>query len=194
MSRLIDTRRNVRPSGVEAYFDLDEIIVTKTDPRGILTYANEIFVRMSGYTEQELIGQPHNVIRHPDMPRAIFEVLWSHLKAGREVFAYVVNLAADGSHYWVFAHVTPSVTPDGTVLGYHSNRRVPDRGAVREVTALYARLRATEQRQPDARSALEASSAELSALLAAQGMDYDAWVWSITPSETSDTETHGRAA
>ena len=126
----------VRPTGVERSFGADEIIVTKTDPRGILTYANEVFLRTSALTEDEAIGQPHNLIRHPDMPRAVFKLLWDTLAKREEIFAYVVNLASDGAHYWVLAHVTPSFTPEGKLAGYHSNRRLPEPAAVHEISRI----------------------------------------------------------
>ncbi|MGE5764846.1 MAG: PAS domain-containing protein [Mycobacterium leprae] len=107
----------VRPSGVERTFGEDEIIVTKTDPRGVITYANRVFLRVSAYDEPDVIGQPHNLIRHPGMPRTVFQLLWDTIRGGREMFAYIVNLAADGAHYWVFAHVTPSFGPAGRIVG-----------------------------------------------------------------------------
>lgn len=113
------------PTGVERTFEPDQIIVTKTDLQGRITYANDVFLGVSAFEEHEVLGQPHNIIRHPDMPRCVFQLLWDTLRAGEELFAYVVNLAGDGAHYWVLAHVTPSVGPTGTVVGYHSNRRVP---------------------------------------------------------------------
>ena len=113
----------VRPTGVERKLGDDELIVTKTDPRGVLTYANDIFLRLSALHEDETIGRPHNIIRHPDMPRAIFKLLWEALGRRQEVFAYVVNLATDGAHYWVLAHVTPSTDAQGRLVGYHSSRR-----------------------------------------------------------------------
>lgn len=138
---------SVRPTGVERTFADDEIIVTKTDPQGRITYANEVFLRMSALTEAEALGAPHSLIRHPDMPRGVFRLLWQTISQGQEMFAYVVNLAADGAHYWVFAHVTPTFDRSGRILGYHSNRRVPDRGGVAAVQDMYRRLRAVEQAQ-----------------------------------------------
>jgi PAS domain S-box-containing protein len=168
----------VRPTGVERTFGHDEIIVTKTDPRGILTYANDVFLHTSALTEDETIGQPHNLIRHPDMPRAIFKLLWDTLGNKEEIFAYVVNLASDGAHYWVYAHVTPSFSPDGRLVGYHSNRRVPERAAVAEVSSLYDRIRRIEQGQGNARSAVDAGWAALQAEMG--GLTYDEFIWSIT--------------
>ena len=97
-----------RPTGREISFGEDEIIVSKTDTRGVITYSNTVFQRVSGYTEEELQGKPHSIIRHPDMPRCVFRLLWDTVQSGHELFAYVLNLAKNGDGYWVFAHITPS--------------------------------------------------------------------------------------
>ena len=178
-------RLAVRPTGVQRTFDHGELIVSKTDRKGIITYANELFCRLSGYPEDEIIGQPHNMVRHPDMPRAIFKLLWDTVGSGREIFAYVVNLAADGAHYWVLAHVTPSVEPNGTIIGYHSNRRRPDPAAIAAVTPLYAALCAEERRHSGSQQALAASTALLHEHLTERGCGYEELVWSITPMELS---------
>lgn len=169
----------VTPTGIERTFADDEIIVSKTDPRGIITYANDVFVRVSGYAEHELLGAPHSIIRHPDMPRAAFRLLWDTIQAGSEMFAYVVNLAADGAHYWVFAHISPTFGTDGTITGYHSNRRTAPRSAVAQVAPLYAALLAEEQRHAHPVRALEASLALFEQVLAERGQTYDELVWSL---------------
>lgn len=128
----------ITPTGVERTFGVDEIIVSKTDPQGRITYANPVFLRVSAYSEDQLLGKPHSVVRHPDMPRILFKLLWDTIAAGQEIFAYINNLAADGAHYWVLAHVTPS-HKDGRLIGYHSNRRLPERAAVAEVSRLTPR-------------------------------------------------------
>jgi PAS domain S-box-containing protein len=161
-------------------FGADELIVTKTDRRGILTYANDVFLRLPALDEEEAIGQPHNIIRHPDMPRAVFKLLWDALKQQREIFAYVVNLAADGAHYWVFAHVTPSFDETGQVVGYHSNRRVPARPAITAATELYSVLRAAERRHERAMDACAAGHAALQRILAERGRTYDELVWDLS--------------
>lgn len=166
-------------TGLERMLAPDDIIVSKTDPKGHLTYVNDTFITISGYGDAELIGMPHNVIRHPDMPRAIFRLLWDSLKARQELFAYVVNLSADGSHYWVLAHVTPSFDESGTVIGYHSNRRSPSRAALREIIPLYARLLREESAHQNARAATDASSALLEEILAERGQTYDEFVWEL---------------
>lgn len=118
----------------------DELIVTKTDLKGRLTYTNDVFLRISALDEADAIGRPHNIVRHPQMPRGIFRLLWDTVSAGEEIFAYVQNLALDGAPYWVLAHVTPSYSTAGTIVGYHSTRRAPGRDAVDEVRRTYASM------------------------------------------------------
>ena len=171
---------SVSPRGAERTFDADEIIVTKTDLQGRITYGNDVFLRMSALTEEDALGQPHNIIRHPDMPRAVFKLLWDTIKEGREIFAYVLNLAADGTQYWVFAHVTPSINNAGQTVGYHSTRRKPDPGTIVTVRTLYDQIRAAERRQTAAPAALDAGYDTLSATLAERGQTYDEFVWDLT--------------
>lgn len=169
----------VRPTGIERTFGDDELIVSKTDSKGRITYANSVFLRVSGYDELDVLGQPHSVIRHPDMPRTVFKLLWETIEAGQEIFAYINNLAADGAHYWVLAHVTPSRTSAGAPAGYHSNRRSPGRGAVREIDTLYGRLRGEEGKHSRPVDAMTASSLLLERELAAVAMTYDEYVWHL---------------
>ncbi len=176
-------RPAVRPTGEERSFPADELIVSKTDPRGVITYANDVFLRVGAYSLDEVIGQPHNLIRHPDMPRAVFKLLWDTLAARQELFAYVNNLAADGANYWVLAHVTPSYGPDGSVVGYHSSRRRPSPRALERVRPLYERLRAEERRHPNARAAVAASTELLDRLIAEQAASYEDFVWTVIGQE-----------
>lgn len=178
-------RRDVRPTGVERTFGADEVIVTKTDLQGRITYANDVFLRVSGYPEAEMVGQPHSMIRHPDMPRGVFKVLWDSLEEQTELFAFVVNLASDGAHYWVLAHVTPSFDASGQVVGYHSNRRVPPRAAVAAVEPLYRELRAVEAQHQRATDAAAAGAEALHAAMARRGRTYDEFVWSLVGEDAS---------
>lgn len=171
----------VRPTGEERLLGPDELIVSKTDPKGLITYANEVFCRMAAMPESELIGKPHNIIRHPDMPRCVFKLLWDTIGAREECFAYVVNLAADGKHYWVLAHVTPTYDRSGGVIGYHSNRRCPDRRAVATINDIYSVLRAEERRHDQPAQALAASSQMLADVLAERQQTYEEFFWSVTP-------------
>ena len=172
-----------RPSefltGVERTFGEDEIIVSKTDARGIITYANEVFLRVAQYTEAEIIGQPHNCIRHPAMPRCVFKLLWDTVQAGKEIFAYVINRAKSGDHYWVFAHVTPTFGPHGEITGYHSNRRYPDRDIVTKIEGIYQLLLDEEKKYPQCKEQMAASTAVLMNLLKSQGMSYMEFIFSL---------------
>jgi len=175
----------VRPTGEERSFAAEELIVSKTDLRGVITYANDVFLRVGAYALDEVIGQPHNLIRHPDMPKALFKLLWDTLAAGQELFAYIDNLAADGANYWVLAHVTPSYGAGGQVVGYHSNRRSPSPRAIAAVRPLYAQLLAEERRHPNGRTAVEASSALLARLVADRAPSYEELIWSVINEEES---------
>lgn len=175
---MLDTR--TRPTGVERSFAPDEIIVTKTDLQGRITYANEVFLRVSALEEHEAMGKPHNLIRHPDMPRGVFRLLWDRLQSRQELFAYVLNMATDGSHYWVFAHVTPTVGSTGATIGYHSNRRLPSRTAIAAIQPLYRQMLSAEA---DAGSATEAAHRGYQVLADAmtqRGLTYDEFVWNLT--------------
>lgn len=173
------SRTQIQPTGRECFFADDEIIVSKTDITGKITYANHVFMNVSGYAEDELLGAPHSLLRHPAMPRSVFKFLWERLLAGHEVFAYVNNLARSGDNYWVLAHMTPSRGRDGSTVGFHSNRRVPDRSKIAKVEPVYAALLAEERKHPDRARGLAASYDQLHATLNATGKSYDEWVWTL---------------
>lgn len=173
------TNRATQLTGRERTFAEDELIVSKTDPQGRITYANDIFLQVSGYEEDELLGQPHSIIRHPAMPRCVFRLLWEKISAGKECFAYVNNLARNGDNYWVFAHVTPNFDRQGRITGYHSNRRVPRRDAVNAIAPVYATLLAVESRAADRKNGLDASYKALTDFIADKGKSYDEFVLSL---------------
>lgn len=167
-------------TGVERHFPENDVIVTKTDLGGRITYANGVFLNISDLRENEAIGAAHNIIRHPHMPAGIFRLLWNTLGEGREIFAYVLNRAMNGDHYWVLAHITPSFDMAGTVRGYHSNRRVPAPRVVRDVIApLYQTLLREEQSAPTKAKGMEKSLATLTGILASKDMDYERFIFSL---------------
>jgi len=170
---------HVALSGQERRFSENEVIVTKTDLRGNIIYANNVFCRLAGVREDQVIGAPHSFLRHPDMPRAVFHLLWKQIESGKEIFAYVVNMAANGDHYWVFAHVTPSFDSSGRIIGYHSSRRLPDPGKLAKVKELYRLLKDIEDSASDRASGLRASVAKLEEILAEKGMSYDEFIFSL---------------
>ena len=164
-------------TGRERTFDAGQIIVSKTDTKGRLVYANDLFLSLADYTEADVIGEPHSIIRHPDMPRCVFKLLWDHLTAGKEIFAYVVNRAKNGDHYWVLAHVTPTFDESGTITGYHSSRRAPDRGALEKIKPLYTKLLEEEKRHANSKDGLAASTKVLTDLLESLDLRYDQFIF-----------------
>jgi len=166
-------------TGNEAFFDRNDLIVSKTDLKGHITYANHTFLEIAGFQESEVIGKPHNVIRHPNMPRAVFELLWTTIAKGDEIFAYVVNSAKNGDHYWVIAHVTPSLEND-MIVGYHSTRRVPNPNTVKTVIEpLYDQLISIERNNSNRKDGLQESVSALFSILKDKGISYDELIASL---------------
>lgn len=167
-------------SGREATFTPDEIIVSKTDLKGAMTYVNQTFCKVSDFKETELLGKPHSLIRHPNMPRCVFKLIWDKIQAGHEVFGYVVNQTKFGDYYWVFAHVTPSFDENGQIVGYHSNRRAPDKKIIDSVISpLYADLLAIESRSSNRRDGMNRAYDALCEILKDKGIDYDEFILSL---------------
>ncbi len=171
----------VQPTGKEVFFDKNELIVSKTNLKGHITYANDIFVNIAGYTMAEVIGKPHNMIRHPHMPRCIFKLLWSTLQSGSEIFAYVMNMTKNGNHYWVLAHVTPSFDTNNNIIGYHSTRRVPNPNVIKEnIIPLYKDLKKTEDAASSKKDGLENSEEKLLGVMKEKNTEYDEFVSSLS--------------
>jgi PAS domain S-box-containing protein len=168
----------VEPTSQEKSMREHDFIVSKTDLKGRITYGNEIFIEYSGYTEEELLGAPHNIIRHPDMPRGVFKFLWDNIAQGKEVFAYVKNMAKDGSFYWVQANVTPDYDTQGNIIGYLSVRRAPKRSAIQVVDGLYKQMLAAEV-AAGPKDACNASLALLVGVLKEKGLSYEELVLAI---------------
>ena len=161
------------PTNNEKTFEKKFLLVTKTDLKGKITYANRGFLQIVGLSEEELVGAPHNIIRHPDMPKIIFKYLWTYLQEKKEIHAYVKNLCADGSYYWVMANVTPSFL-HGKVVGYHSARRKPTKEALDIIIPLYKQLLAAEKR-----GGMNASEKIMQDLLQEKGVEYDEFILSF---------------
>lgn len=140
-----------QPTGREITLPDDAFITSKTDTRGRITYGNHIFIDISRYSEKELLGAPHSIMRHPDMPRGVFKLLWDTIAKGEEFQGYVKNLSADGSHYWVFATVTPDFDEKHNITGYYSVRRRPRKEAIAAVEPVYALMRRAEEQAPGSR-------------------------------------------
>lgn len=167
-------------TGVERTFDRGDFIVSKTDLKGRITYANRLFMKMADMNEKDLIGTPHSVIRHPDMPRCIFKLLWDTIEAKKEIFAYVINRSKNGDHYWVVAHVTPTFDDKGNVSGYHSNRRGPDRNILNNtIIPLYKKLLDIESSVPSRKEGMQLSYNAIIDILRQKGVSYDEFFFSL---------------
>ncbi len=171
-------KRLIIPTSIERVMREDDFIVSMTDLKGRITYGNRIFIEFSGYTGAELIGSQHNIIRHPDMPRGVFQLLWDKIQGGNECFAYVKNMSKDGGFYWVFANVTPTFDPGGNITGYLSIRRKPKMSGIQAVTGLYATM-LEEEKKAGAANAIAASCKVLADVLNEKGLSYDELVLAI---------------
>jgi aerotaxis receptor len=169
-------------SGEARKFAINELFFSTTDRHGVIVSGNSVFVRVSAYEPGELLGQPHNLIRHPDMPRAAFRLVWSHLRAGQSVVAYVKNRAKDGRHYWVLALITPIDD------GYLSIRLKPSSSLLPVVEQLYRRMVAAEKeamaQNAGGPAAMDAAEEILRTALRERGFpDYDAFMRAILATE-----------
>lgn len=171
-------KRDIQATAVERMMREDDFIVSKTTAKGIITYGNPIFIEFSGYSEEELLGTQHNIVRHPDMPRAAFKLAWSTIEAGKEFFGYVKNMAKDGSFYWVFTHITPDFDEQRNIVGYTSVRRCPKREAIGKIEPVYRQMLQAEQ-SVGARDAIAAGTKVLLDLLNQTGMSYEELVFSL---------------
>jgi PAS domain S-box-containing protein len=171
-------KNKITPSTVEKVMREKDLIFSRTDLKGKITYANNIFIEFSGYTQEELIGEQHNIIRHPDMPRAIFKILWDKIQNKEECCAYVKNMSKDGSYYWVFATVSPAFDEAGNPKGYTSWREKPKQRGLEAAKSLYATMLEAEKKAgPE--NAISASTKILTELLDEKGMSYDEFVKAI---------------
>lgn len=136
--------RSVYDSGIERPYPDGKLIVSRTDLDGMITHVNDAFVEISGYEVDELIGQQHYILRHPDMPKAAYADLWQTVKSKQKWHGYVKNLCKDGSHYWVYATVVPNVRR-GQTVGYTSVRRKPSRSKIDAAAVQYAEMKQNEE-------------------------------------------------
>jgi len=167
-------RRKIFMANQEISFPDKQFIVSKTDKSGKITYGNALFIKMSGYTEEELLGAPHNILRHPEMPKIVFKLLWDYVKSGNEIFAYVKNRTKNGDYYWVYAHVTPSFDDNGHTIGYHSARRKPSAKALNMIVPLYTSLLNAEKS-----GGITASQKLLETKLSEAGKSYEEFIFAL---------------
>lgn len=134
----------VEPIDEEFLFE-GRAIISETDLKGVITFANRKFCEISGYAKEELVGQPHNVIRHPDMPKKAFEEMWNTIKSGQTWHGLVKNLRKDGRYYWVETEVTSVKDTAGNVIGYIAARKPAGRKDIDDVIPVYRTMLEKEQ-------------------------------------------------
>jgi PAS domain S-box-containing protein len=132
------------PVDTEILIPEDQILISTTDAKGIITEVNDIFTKISGYSKEELTGASHNIIRHPDMPRIMFKIVWDHIKDKENVMAVVKNLAKDGKYYWVVTDFVTLVDADRNILGYTAYRKPVNEKVKEAIIPLYKALCAIE--------------------------------------------------
>jgi PAS domain S-box-containing protein len=153
------------PTNIEREVRSVELIVSKSDEKGDITYMNPMFVRISGYSQGELMESPHSILRHPDMPKVIFKYLWDNIQEGRDIVAFVKNLCKDGAFYWVLASVKVAKNPDGSFRNYMSTRKCITDTAKQKIALLYTKLLEIEKSD-----GVEASQNALMEFLSANGV------------------------
>jgi PAS domain S-box-containing protein len=168
----------VTPTQQEVLMAQNDIIISKTDLTGRITYVNRTFMRIADFSEPEVLGVQHNVVRHPDMPRGAFKLLWDTLQHEQEFFGYVKNITSKGDFYWVFANITPDRDATGKIVGYFSVRRAPGKEAVATMQGIYQEM-LTVEKQAGSANAPSASINFLQAKLKSLGTTYDKFVLSL---------------
>jgi len=157
------------PRDEEIELDPKRYIVSETDATGKITYVNDYFMEVSGYTEDELIGKPHSIVRHPDMPKVVFKLLWETIKQGKNINAVVKNLAKDGRYYWIFTEFEIRKNTDtGEVIGYHASRKTISKHVIEIIADLYAQLLEIEKKD-----GVDASEKYLQEFLKEKGDDVE---------------------
>lgn len=156
------------PIDKEVSWDKTKTIMSKTDLYGTIEYANEVFVDVCGYEDYELMAQPHNIVRHPDMPKVVFKVLWENIQKGNQFHGIVKNLAKSGRYYWVITNFEYSRDENGNIVNYIARRKaVPQDVITKHIEPLYKKLLLIEQA-----SGVDASEKYLIGFLEEEGLSY----------------------
>ncbi len=132
------------PVNEEVFFD-GKSLISETDTKGIITFVNRKFVEMSAYPREETLGKPHSILRHPDMPKAVFAEMWKIIKSGEIWGGYIKNLRKDGKFYWVIVHIIPKYDENENIIGYIASRKVPQRDKITQMEKLYKKIREEER-------------------------------------------------
>ena len=134
------------PIDEEIQLESKKYIISSTDTKGLITDVNDYFVEISGYSRDELIGKPHSIIRHPDMPKVVFKLMWKELQAGNDILALVKNLSKDGRYYWIFTTFEPVKNANGEVTGYTAHRKSAPKHTIETISDIYSKVLEVEKR------------------------------------------------
>ncbi|WP_415398180.1 PAS domain-containing protein [Sulfurimonas sp. CS5] len=157
------------PLNEEIQLDPKRYIVSETDETGKITFCNDYFVEVCGYSKDELIGKPHSIIRHPDMPKIVFKLLWETISQGKNINAVVKNLAKDGRYYWIFTEFESRRDADtGKIIGYTASRKAISKHVIEVIAKLYAELLKIEKSE-----GVEASQEALINFLKSKGKEIE---------------------
>jgi PAS domain S-box-containing protein len=161
-----------KPKNNQIKLDPKRYIVSKTDKHGIIEYGNDYFVEISGYSEPELLGQPHSIIRHPDMPKIVFKMMWDRINKAQNIMAVVKNLAKDGSYYWVVTEFQPKVDPiTNEIISHTAFRKAAPQKAIDVIEPIYQKLLEIEKE-----GGMDASEKYLRGFLEEKGISYDEFI------------------
>jgi PAS domain S-box-containing protein len=168
--RSIQRNRNFNESK-EIKLDPSKISMSKTDPKGIIEYANKDFMDACGFEEYELMGQAHNIVRHPDMPRMIFKFMWQRLHQGKGLYAVVKNKTKKGDYYWVITQLTTKLDATGKIISHYAKRKAAPQEVIYRFDKLYKKLKSIEDNQ-----SIEVAEKYFTGLLEENNMSYDEFV------------------
>jgi len=172
----------IKPSGNEIKISPRDILVTRTDHQGVINYCNDTFLEVTGYTEREVIGANHNIVRHPDMPKVIFHLMWKSIKKRKNITSVLKNIAKNGNHYWVITDFKTDEDFSGSIKNHTAYRRAIPKNLIETIEPLYQTLLKIEQEQD-----MDASIKYLNRYLADRDMDYNQFIENLLQ-ETPMTE------
>lgn len=169
------------PTDKETVLSDDDFIVSKTDLKSKITYGNQYFLKISGWSEEDLIGAPHNILRHPDVPQVAFKILYEKLDNDEEFFGFVKNLKKDGGYYWVFASISCAYDTNGNKVGYYAVRRKPIDGFKKIIEPIYQKLVEIEKS-----GGMDASYEAVQNLLKEKGLEFNQLMLGIQKGEINE--------
>ena len=161
----------VEPTGNEIFLDENDMIVSKTDAQGIITYGNSKFIEVSGYSEEELLKSCHNIIRHPNMPKAMFKMMWDYIQNDKNIMVVIKNMAKNGDHYWVTTDFNIIKDKDNVVQNYIAFRQAPSRDVIKIIEPIYEKMSEIEKA-----GSIDASTRYFEEFLKEKNMSYEEFV------------------